>query len=111
MAAKIRFYLDENVPAIVAKQLQARQIEAVTARDLGLLGVSDEVHLAKAIEMGCVLCTNDADYLRFAGAGIRHTGIVFGQQDQHYIGEWVNFLTLIHAVYSPDEMTYRVEFM
>lgn len=111
MAAKIRFYLDENVPVIVARQLHARQIEAVTVRDLGMLGASDEAHLAKAKEMGRVLCTNDADYLRFAAEGVSHAGIVFGQQDQHYIGEWVNFLTLVHAVYTPEEMVDRVEYL
>ncbi|MFZ1752355.1 MAG: DUF5615 family PIN-like protein [Caldilineaceae bacterium] len=111
MAAKIRFYLDENVPVVVARQLQARQIEAVTARGLGMLSVSDATHLSKAKEMDCVLCTNDSDFLRLASEGISHAGIVFGQQDQHYIGEWVNFLTLVHAVYTPEEMVDRVEFL
>ncbi len=111
MAAKIRFYLDENVPVIVAKQLQARKIDAVTVRDLGMLGASDVAHLAKATTMGCVLCTNDADFLRLAATGIKHSGIVFGQQDQHYVGEWVKFLTMLHAIYSSDEMADRVEYL
>lgn len=31
----LRFYLDENVPVEIARQLKARNIEAVTVRDLG----------------------------------------------------------------------------
>jgi hypothetical protein len=36
---------------------------------------------------------------------------VFGQQDVHYIGDWVNWLTLMHAVYSDDDMRNRIEYL
>lgn len=111
MAATLRFYLDENVPVEVAKQLRARGIDVVTVRDLGLLGATDAVHIARAAAEECVLCTYDADYLQMASEGVEHCGIVFGQQDVHYIGEWVRFLTLLHAVYAPEEMNSRVEFL
>ena len=111
MAAKLRFYLDENVPVEVARQLRARDIDVITVRDLKLLGASDTVHIARAAAEERVLCTYDADYLQMAGEGVEHRGIVFGQQDVHYIGEWVRFLTLLHAVYTPDEMNNRIEFL
>lgn len=79
MATPLRFYLDENVPIAVARQLQTRGIAVVTVRDLGLLGASDETHLANATRMGCVLCTYDIDYLQLAATGVEHAGIVFGQ--------------------------------
>lgn len=41
MADQLRFYLDENLPVEVARQLRLRGVEVVTARDLGLLGASD----------------------------------------------------------------------
>lgn len=111
MADKLRFYLDENVPVAIAKQLQAHGIETVTARDLKLLGASDAVHMTKATAEGFVFCTYDSDYLKIAAEGVEHSGIVFGQQDSHYIGNWVTFLTLLHAVYTPDEMRNRIEFL
>ena len=111
MAAKVRFYLDENVPVEVARQLRSRGIDVVTARDLGLLGVSDRVHLENATALRRVLCTFDADYLRLVSEGMAHAGIVFGQQSLHYVGDWVNWLTLIHAVYDPQEMVGRVEYL
>ena len=61
--------------------------------------------------MRCVLCTYDIDYLQLAATGVEHTGIVFGQQDIHYIGEWVNWLTLMHAIYHQDEMRNQVEYL
>jgi hypothetical protein len=107
----LRFYLDENVPVEVARQLRARGIEAITARDLGLLGETDAHHLARASDLGYVLCTYDTDFVRMASQGTRHAGIVFGQQTFHYIGDWVNGLALMHAVYHPDEMEDRVEYL
>ena len=109
--ASLRFYLDENVPVQVARQLRARGIDAVTVRDLGLLGEDDTNHLQNATELGRVLCTHDTDFLELASIGKQHSGIVFGQQDVHYIGEWVNWLTLMHAVYTPEEMIGRIEFL
>lgn len=111
MASLIRFYLDENVPVAVAYQLRRRGIDAVTVRDLGLLGQSDIDHLALARSEGRVLCTNDADYLEIAMAGVEHRGIVFGQQERHGVGAWVNFLELVYSVYTADQMFNRIEFV
>jgi hypothetical protein len=111
LAADIRFYLDENVPIAVATQLKRRNIEAVTVRDLGVLGDSDINHLHRATEMGLVLCTHDSDYVELAAGGVDHSGIVFGQQHRHGIGDWVRFLELVHAAYEPDEMRNRIEYI
>lgn len=108
---KIRFYLDENLPVAIATQLKSRGIDVVTVRDLGLLGDSDENHLQRAAEMGRVLCTHDNDYIELASDEFEHAGIVFGQQELHYIGEWVKYLELMHAVYTPEEMKNRVEYL
>ncbi|MCA9972210.1 MAG: DUF5615 family PIN-like protein [Anaerolineales bacterium] len=109
--ASLRFYLDENVPVQVARQLSARGIDVVTARDLGLLGEADANHLQNAARLGRVFCTHDSDLLQLAASGFQHAGIVFGQQSRHYIGEWVNWLTLMHAVYTIEEMLNRIEYL
>jgi hypothetical protein len=108
---KLHFYLDENVPVAVAEQLKRRDIEAVTVRDLGRLGDSDVHHLQRATAMGYVFCTHDADFIEMAATGVEHTGIVFGQQHKHGIGDWVRFLELLAAIAEPDEMKNRVEFI
>ena len=99
------------MPVEIAKQLKSRGIDVVTVRDLDALGESDEEHLRRATEMGCVLCTNDSDFLQQASAGVKHAGIVFGQQAVHYIGAWVKYLELMHAVYSPEDMQNVVEYL
>ena len=111
MATKIQFYLDENVPLAVADQLQRRGVTAVTVRDLGLLGDSDPNHLRRANREGWVFCTHDTDFVDMAMAGELHVGIVFGQQHRHGIGDWVRFLALIAAVYTPEDMYNRIEYV
>lgn len=96
---------------VIAEQLKRRGIDAVTVRDLGLLGDEDINHLERAIAMNRVLCTHDADYVDIASAGKEHAGIVFGQQHKHTIGDWVNFLELVHAVYSAEEMVNLIEYV
>lgn len=111
MAARIRFYLDENVQTVIAEQLKRRGIEVVTVRELGLLGDEDINHLERAAQMGYVLCTHDSDYVDLAADGREHAGIVFGQQHKHTIGDWVKLLELIHGIYSSDEMRNLVEYL
>lgn len=111
MAASIHFYLDENMPVAVATQLRRRNIPDVTARDLEALGDSDENHLQRAITMGAVFCTHDADFVDMAARGMPHAGIVFGQQHKHGIGDWVRYLELIHAVLEPDDLINQIEYL
>ena len=110
-ADHLRFYLDENLPTEIAKQLQSRGIDAITVRDLNLLGESDHNHLQRATSLGRVLCTHDSDFIQLATDGVQHAGIIYGQQDKHYIGEWVNFLQQIHALYQSEELINIVKFV
>ena len=81
---------------------------AIVAKSLRIPAV---VGLKNATQQGRAFCTFDSDLLQIAASGVEHAGIVFGQQDIHYIGEWVNWLTLMHAVYKPEEMFNRIEFL
>lgn len=111
MVNAIRFYLDENVQVVIAEQLRLRGIDAVTARDLGVLHDSDVNHLARATTMGYVLCTHDSDYVALAASGAQHAGIVLGQQGKHSIGDWVKGLELIYTVYNAEDMINVVEYL
>lgn len=76
-----------------------------------MLGESDVNHLQHAAEMERVLCTFDTDYIQLAAEGIEHCGIVIGQPEDHHIGEWVKWLELMHAVYTPEEAKNLVEYL
>lgn len=107
----MRFYLDENVPVAVATQLRRRGIEALTVRDLGYLGGGDEDHLQRAASLGYVVCTHDSDFIELAMTGLEHSGIIFGQQHKHGVGDWVRFLELVDAVHESGDMKNRIEYV
>jgi hypothetical protein len=111
LAADIRLYLDENLPPRITIQLHRRGITAVTVRDLGLLGDTDQNHLARATALGYALVTADTDYLVLAAAGVQHAGIIFGAQESNSVGDWVKALELICFVYTADEMINHVEYI
>ncbi len=108
---RIRFYLDENVPVVIAAELKKRGIDAVTVRDLGLLGDDDLSHLRWAAEQGRILCTYDKDYTRLAKQGIEHKGIVFISGKRRAIGVLVKRLEQVYLTYTRDDMRNKVEYL
>jgi uncharacterized protein with PIN domain len=106
MAGPIRYYTDEHVSKAVIRGLRERGVDVLSVVDAGLLGASDEEHLARARQEGRVLFTQDVDFLRLAGAGLRHSGIVYASQ-QASIGEVVRRLMLLYQVLDADETPTR----
>ncbi len=111
LAAAIRLYFDENMSSTVVEEPRKRGMDVITVQELGVLGDTDINHLSRATTMGCVLCTQDEDFLQLASQDIEHTGIVFGRQLKHGIGDWVKGLELICAVYTPEDMHNHVEYL
>ena len=107
----LQFYLDENLQVAIAEQLRLRGIKAFAVRDLGRLGDADDNHLERATSMNCVLCTYDTDYVQLAASQGEHSGIIIGQPEKHWIGEWVKGLTLYHTIYSADDMKNRLDYL
>jgi predicted nuclease of predicted toxin-antitoxin system len=111
LEAAISLYLDENLSPRIAEQLKLRGVDAVSVRDLELLGDGDNNHLQRATQMGRVLVTMDTDFLRIAAEGGEHAGIVFGAQEDHSLGDWVKLLELLCFVYTAEEMKNHVEYL
>lgn len=111
MDSSIRLYFDERVQVEVAEPLRRRGIDALTVRDIGLLGEPDPLHLQRAAEMNRVLCTYDYDFLRLHAEGIEHCGIVIARHFDTTIGKWVRGIERICAVMSAEEMRNQVEYL
>ena len=101
----IRFYLDENLSPEIIAQLSRFGIDIIR----GPLGIDDPGHLERATAMERVICTEDEDFLKFASKGKAHAGIIKGIQNDHAIGDWVNYLRFIHSICAPDDMRSNVE--
>jgi uncharacterized protein with PIN domain len=100
----VRFYLDENVPTEVGRQLRSSGVDTVTARDLGQLGGDDRDHLQRATALSRVLCTHDQDFLRLAAEGAQHAGIAFSPQNRVSIGGWVRELRALHTRFASEQV-------
>lgn len=109
---RLQFYLDEQMPVVIAKELRRRNIDAITVKELEMRGDSDDSHLLRATAMGRVVCTMDDAYVDLAKTGFDHTGIVVGvRKDRKAIGTWVRFLIWMHETYTPQDMRNRVEYL
>ena len=108
---RTRFYLDENMPIELARQLRRRGIDAITVRDLDKLGDDDLSHLRRAAEQGRILCTYDKDYTRLAKQGVEHKGIVFISGKRRAIGVLVKCLEQMYLDYTSDGMQNKVEYL
>jgi hypothetical protein len=111
LVSELSFYLDENVPTEVARQLRSSGIDAVTVGDLGQLGTADRDHLARATSLSRMLCTHDQDFLRLAAEGVEHAGIAFSGQARASIGGWVRELRGLHARFTADQVRNMVLFV
>jgi hypothetical protein len=101
--SELRFYLDENVPTEVGRQLRSSGIDAVTAPDLGSLGAGDRDHLERATAQARILCTHDQDFLRLAAEGTEHAGIAFSPQTRVSIGGWVRELRALRIRFDAEQ--------
>lgn len=108
---RIRFHLDEHVPAGICAGLRRRGIDVTTCQDSKLSGATDEEQLRFSIENGRVLVTQDDDFLRLHERAASHCGIVYCAQGTRTLGEMLRVLILIHDVLTSEEMCGHVEFM
>lgn len=109
--AELRFYLDENVPLEVSRQLTLSGLDVVSAHSLERLGDKDVNHLRHATELGRVLCTHDQDFLRMTAEGVEHAGIAFLPQARCGVGEWVRGLRTLGALVDSEAAKRRVFFL
>ena len=110
MGQPVRLYADEQIARAVVRGLRERGVDVLTAAEAGLLGASDEKHLALARNQGRVILTQDDDFLRLHAAGVEHAGIVYAAQGTR-IGDIIRGLMLIHDLLEAEEMVKHVEFL
>ena len=104
---RIRFYIDENLSPKIVTQLRMHGIDVIR----GPLGADDPAHLERAAGMGRVVCTSDDDFIKLAAMGIEHAGVIWGEQADHSIGDWVRYLRLVSDVQSAEEMLNTINYV
>ena len=92
----LAFVTDEHIALFVATGLRRAGYEAVSIREAGRLGLSDESHIAWAYENDLVIVTIDDDFLALAARGYAHKGIVFANPAR-FMGRPAALLTALLA--------------
>lgn len=64
--SKITVYTNESVNVAISEGLQRRGVEALSSRDAGNLGLTDEEQLDFANERHMAIFTHDTDFLRIS---------------------------------------------
>lgn len=108
--SEIRYYTDENISRAIINGLRQRDIDVLSVPEARMLGVSDEEHLAFALENKRVIFTQDDDFLRLSSSIEVHAGIVYSSQ-QMTIGDVIRGLMLIYEVLELEDMIGMVEYL
>lgn len=111
MTSKIRFYLDENIPNVIAEGLRTRDIDVLTTPEAEHRGMSDPDHLAFALSDQRVFVTQDDDFLVLAGKGIEHAGVVYYKPQTRSEKEIIRRLFEIYDKDTAEGMMNMVRFV
>ncbi|NEQ65822.1 MAG: hypothetical protein F6K21_10030 [Symploca sp. SIO2D2] len=102
----MKFLIDEDISPSVARALcEQLLVDAVAARDRGLLGVSDREILEYAFNEDRIIVTaNVQDFEKFAGSVEVHAGVVFLQEGDLLRQEQIE-ICLAAVVFIQQEIT------
>ena len=96
----IRFYTDTHMARAVAVQLRLRGVDVVRCEEVGLAEVSDQEHIAYAVENSRAMVTHDqgftAHHREWLAQGNHHAGIFLITKDKDNIGMIVSTLVFWH---------------
>lgn len=106
----MRIYTDENIERSIVEGLRRRNIDVISAGELGYTGKPDEFHLRKAAEMGAVILTHDSDFLIMA-ENFDHSGIIFSHSKNVSIGRCIRGVELVLSVLTDKDMKNHIEFL
>ena len=108
--ADLVFYTNESVSVAVSEWLKRRGVKALSARDVGNLGLSDEEPLAYASKNNLVTVTHDDGFLSMA-MEFEHGGIAYVHQEKYTVGDLIRKLKLLWETTQSENMVNHVEFL
>lgn len=107
----LRFHLDEHVALAVAGALRRRGMDVSSTPESGLRGATDLAHLSFASATQRVIYTEGADFLSLAAARSDHSGIVYSAPGSRSLRQVIEFLVLLDACLTAEDMRGQVEFV
>lgn len=85
-------------------------MEALSAKDMGKLGLTDQEQIKVATKNKAVIFTHDVDFLRMASQR-EHPGIVYVHQQKLSVGECIRRLKFLVETKPLEEMHNQIIFL
>lgn len=111
----VGIYVDVHIPKVIVTGLRLRAVDVLTAQDDGMDEAEDSQLLDRAAELGRIIFTHDADFLKEANrrsrAGEDFVGIVYAHQLNAPTGRCIDDLELIAKTCDATDLLGKVEFI
>ncbi len=111
----VKIYTDESVPVPIAAGLKRRGVVAISAREAGNLGLSDEAQFAYARTHRLLLFTHDTDFLQLAHqyreSNVEHWGVIYIHQNRMTLGECIRRLKEISELFEQHDFKNYIGFL
>ena len=113
--AAIKLYFDVHVPATVARQLEKRGVDILTAQADNSATLPDSALLQRATDLGRTMVTSDIRFRALAeewqAQFLAFGGLIYAHPLQVTIGRMIIDLELISKALSSDEMRNQVIYL
>ena len=111
----LAFYMDEHVPKPITLALRIRSVDVLTAQGDNRGATDDSVLLDRAIELGRVMFSFDADMLRHTTArqqrGDSFAGLVFAHPTRISVGECIRDIEIIAKTGDPEDLANQILYL
>lgn len=113
----IALYLDEDVPPLVAKLLQAEEYDVISAHEVGILGKDDEEQLQYAAASRRAILTFNQKHFRpfydqWWSLGRTHNGIVLSREYKlDEVGELVRLIRNLIVRNNPADLANSLVYL
>ena len=111
----LRLYMDVHVPYPITLQLRVRGVVVITAQEDGAGEFPDSILLDRAASLGCVLFTQDIDFVREAVSRQRvaqpFAGVIYAHPLKITIGKCIEELELLARASEPADWSGRLEYL
>ena len=108
----LAFYLDENLPRVIAIGLRLRGVDVLTAQEDNHRRTDDSLLLDRAGALRRVMVSFDADMLAIGTHRQRESvfffGIIYTHPTRISIGDLLRELTLISEIGQPEDVVNRI---
>jgi hypothetical protein len=111
----LKFYMDHNVHAGITDGLRNRGVDCLTAQEDGKASAADPDILLRAFQLGCVVFTQDVDFLGITKEWINSKrefgGVIYARQMGITIGQAIRDLELFAKTLEPEEMRNSLQWI